>query len=42
MSVKDYKGFKPDWSCRDFQYAVDEIFEGNVVSPAVGVTHFLW
>ena len=30
MSVKGYKVFKPDWTCRNFQYEVGKIFEEDV------------
>ena len=31
MSVKGYKVFKPDWTCRNFQYEVGKIFEEDVI-----------
>ena len=30
MSVKGYKVFRPDWTCRGFQYEVGKIFEEDV------------
>ena len=31
MSVKGYKVFKPDWTCRGFRYEVGKIFEEDVI-----------
>ena len=31
MSVKGYKVFKPDWTCKGFQYEVGKIFEEDVI-----------
>lgn len=31
MSVKGYKVFRPDWTCKGFQYEVGKIFEEDVI-----------
>lgn len=29
MSIKGYKVFNPDWTCRDFQYEVGKTYKHN-------------
>ena len=38
MSIKGYKVFNPDWTCRDFQYEVGKTFK-HIVYATLKMLH---
>ncbi|MDY2985899.1 MAG: hypothetical protein SOR75_11320 [Synergistes jonesii] len=40
MKMKGYKGFNPDWTCRDKQYAIGETYEEETAKMCRSGIHF--